>query len=251
MLDRPRHRVSHTLGWLTGAARPRGEPGLLNHHLVKLTLRRYRIDDGDVDTAPYQLGTQAFRQSHLCEFGCRICADVRYATLANDRRDDDEVTVMLAPKDRQRRSCGVEGAEIVHLHHRLHFFRRNLVDGAVDAVAGVANEDIDLAPARDRLVHERLHVGGFGDVGDEREGCSAGLNDLGGDAVQAITPPRANRHRCTVTRQANRNRASDPRRRARDCDDPPHRASSAMLRRTKPTLAGRSPSRRMKYGNHW
>src|SRR5262245_50642126 len=110
MFDRPRHRVGHTVGWLTGTARPRGEPGMLNHYLVKLTLGRDRIDDGDVDTAPYQLGTQALRQSHLCEFGCRIRPDVRYATLADDRRDDDEMTVMLAPKDRQRRSCGIEGA---------------------------------------------------------------------------------------------------------------------------------------------
>ena len=31
----------------------------------------------------------------------------------------------------------------------------------------------------------------------------------------------------------------------------PFQFSRNMLRITKPTLAGRSPSRRMKYGNHW
>ena len=71
-----------------------------------------------------ELGAQAFGEPDLRELRRRVRAHVRHAALADDRRDDDEMTVLLAPEDRQRGARGVEGAEIIHVHQRPHLLRR-------------------------------------------------------------------------------------------------------------------------------
>ena len=66
---------------------------------------------------------------------------------------------------------------------------------------------------------EALHVAAARHVGDDRQRLAAGGDDLGGDRVEPIRAPRADRHRRAVARQPERRRAADARRRAGDRDD--------------------------------
>ena len=76
------------------------------------------------------------------------------------------MTALLPSERLHRRARRVVGAEIVDVHDALHFVRRNLLDRAIDAVAGVAEHRIEAAEARDGLLDEGAHDVGFVDRGD-------------------------------------------------------------------------------------
>jgi hypothetical protein len=160
------------------------------------------------------------------------------------------VATLLAPEDAQRRPRGVVGAEVVDVHQLLHLVRRDLVDRAVDAEAGVAHHDVEAAEALHGGGDQGIHVRLARHIRHDRQRLAAGARDFFGHFVEPIRTPGAKYQGCPVAREPHSRRAADAGRGARNGHDGLHPFSLTIARTTKPTFAGRSPSRRMKYGNH-
>src|ERR1700683_3074193 len=60
-----------------------------------------------------------------------------------------------------------EGNDRVDVEHRLEVLVGHLVHGRVERVAGVVDDDVDLAEGVDRLLHERVRCAGLRQVARE------------------------------------------------------------------------------------
>src|SRR6185436_5883268 len=159
LLDRARDRLRDLFHRLLRPERAgHGGAGLALHDLGELRRRRDGTEDADVDVRPVHFGAKALGHPDLRELRRGVRAHIGHAALAGDRRHDDDVAALLAAEDGQRRPRRVVGAEVVDVHQLPHLLRRDVVDGAVDAEAGVAHHHVEPAERLDRLVDEHLHV---------------------------------------------------------------------------------------------
>jgi hypothetical protein len=89
---------------------------------------------------------------------------------------------------RGRRADDPEGDDRVDIQHRLELLVGHLVRHAVPGVAGVVDDDVDLAELVDGLLHQRVRHALLGEVASEDRGLAAdlGCGLLGDVAVQVV-----------------------------------------------------------------
>src|SRR5262249_22503980 len=96
-------------------------------------------NDGHVDVRSGHFGSQTLRHTNLRELGGRVRAHIGNAALAGNGGDDHHVPATLPPEHGERGASGVEGAEVVDVHQLPHLIGADVVDGAINAEAGVTH----------------------------------------------------------------------------------------------------------------
>jgi hypothetical protein len=132
------------------------------------------IDDRDVKAAALNFSAKTLGEADLRELGCRVRAHEGHSTLADNRRDDDDVAACLRPKHRESRAGGVVSAEVVHVHDGMHLVGCDPVDLTIQAVARIAHHHVEPPELPEGCIDERLHVGWPCDVGGDGQGTPAG-----------------------------------------------------------------------------
>ena len=81
-----------------------------------------------------------------------------------------------------------EGDDRVDVEHRLEVLVGHLVNGSVDRVAGVVDDDVDLAERVDRLPHELVGRARLGQIAGKHRGLALDLAGglLGDVAVEVV-----------------------------------------------------------------
>ena len=113
-------------------------------------------------------GGQLARQPHQAGLGRGVSGVVRAAhrrVQPGDRGDVDDASVLslqhLAPGGLREQKCAGQ----VDVEHLLPLVERHRLGALAPGDASVVDEDVDLAERLHGRVHDRLHVGGLGDVG--------------------------------------------------------------------------------------
>ncbi len=109
--------------------------------------------------------------------------------------------------------------KIVDVHQLLHLRGRDVVDGAVDAEARVADHHVEPAEVLDGASDQGCHVVFARDVGDDRQRLAARGLDFGGEPLETVAAPRAGHDGRPVARQTQGRRAADAGGGAGDGDD--------------------------------
>jgi hypothetical protein len=90
------------------------------------------------------------------------------------------VTGALRPHDRQRRLCDPQGAEEVRLELRSHLVLREFLDHAEVAVAGVVDDDVELAEVVGGFLHSVEVGAAVGDIELNRQDrIAVGVDERG------------------------------------------------------------------------
>ena len=89
----------------------------------------------------------------------------------------DEAAALLLPEMLGGGARHIEGAEEMHLHHRLEIIDAHLVEEAVAQDAGIVDDAVDAPEALDGLAHDAFGGGGIGDAGAIGDGLAPGGAD--------------------------------------------------------------------------
>src|SRR5215216_5444917 len=199
--ERDQHRLhrAHLVG------DPELHPLAVDLHRVRVVLRRRqaRLDptegdrvDVDLELAP--LLRQRLRQPDDGGLAGRVVRLAGVAHRARDRGYVDDLAEHLAPllalllrRLAQVRGRGADHAERHHrvdVEHALERVVAHLVDRGVDRVAGVVDDDVDLAPRVDRGLHERVRGARLRQVARVDDGLARDLGGrlLGDVAVEVV-----------------------------------------------------------------
>ena len=193
--------------------------GLAGHRLDHAA-ERVRADAVGADVVALHVHRDAARQPGDAQFRRAV---VHLPDAADQPRGGGDMHVaaaLLLAEMRHRGAADIEGAVQMHLHHRVPFLGRHVVEHAVAQDAGVVHHHVDAAEIVDRGLHDLLRVLPLGDaVGvRHRAALAVRLGDLGHHLLRRADIVALAGHRGAdvvhhdlgaVRRQADRGRAAD------------------------------------------
>ena len=118
-----------------------------------------------------------FREADDAELRRGVIGLAEIADQAGGGGEMDEAAALLLPEMLSGGARHIEGAEEMHLHHRLEIIDAHLVEEAVAQDAGIVDDAVDAPEALDGLAHDAFGGGGIGDAGAIGDGLATGGAD--------------------------------------------------------------------------
>ena len=165
--------LGHRLGLVGVGARAGGREEAFAGDLAPFGLDAAGLDDDDVDAERLDLQAQAVAEGLDGELGAVVPAAERRVDLAAHRADVHDGATALLAHVRQHELRQAHRAEHVDVELAARLVERHVLDGAVGAIAGVVDQDVDAAGLGDDLLDTGAHGVVVGDVHRQRPDAAA------------------------------------------------------------------------------